>query len=306
MTVVCCRPELDIDREVFEQSFNREPFGLHHNLSELDLFEPDSLCELAAKYTDHPLDHYVAAGAPTPGTTFYAVPYAGFTPREALDQLGSRGCRVLMKRPEKHDPRFRELLNTLFQQILDLRGGLRGERVLRLESAVLISSAATTTPFHFDPEVNFFAQIEGEKIYHVFSPAALTEQELESFYVRGVVNIGQVELQGRDPQKEHVFTLTPGKGLHQPQNAPHWVETGGQRSVSYAFVFETDATRARSRVRAFNHYQRKFNMHPALPGLRPGVDKVKAGTMRALIPARKVIVKIAEKTQEQLGKLRRK
>jgi hypothetical protein len=306
MTAICTRAELDIDVADIDNSFNREPFGLHHNLSELDLFEPDSLRELAEKYSEHPLDHYVAAGAPTPGAKFYSVPYAGLTPRVALDHLDSRGCRVLMKRPEKFDSRFQDLLDSLFKQILELRGGLRGERVLRLESAVLISSAATTTPFHFDPEVNFFAQIEGEKIYHVFSPSALTEAELESFYVRGVVNIGQVELQGRDADKEHVFTLGPGKGLHQPQNAPHWVETGAHRSVSYAFVFETNATRARSRARAFNYYQRKFKLNPTLPGLRPSVDNLKASVMRVGTPGRKVVVKLFEKTQEQFRKLRRK
>ncbi len=306
MTVVCCQPEMDIDREAFGRAYDREPFGFTHNLSELDLFEPDSLRGLAAKYTDHPRDHYVAAGAPTPDAKFYSVPYAGFTPAEALDQLDSRGCRVLMKRPEKFDPRFRDLLDKLFQQVIDLRGGLKGERVMRLESAVLISSAATTTPFHFDPEVNFFTQIEGEKIYHVYSPAALAELELETFYVRGVVNIGQVALQGRNPEHEHVFTLRPGKGMHQPQNAPHWVETGADRSVSYAFVFETDATRARSRVRAFNHYQRVLGLEPSAPGTYPSRDSFKAGVMRGVIPGRKVVVKVLEKTQETFGKLRRK
>ena len=80
--------------------------------------------------------------------------------------------------------------------------------------------AATITPFHFDLEVNFFAQIEGEKVYHVFSPSALTESELERLDIRGVVNIGQVQLKGRDAGGEHVFTLGPGKGLHQPQKRP--------------------------------------------------------------------------------------
>ena len=130
-----------------------------------------------------------------------------------------------MKRPEKHDPRFRDLLDALFRQIVDLRGGLGRERVVRLESSVLVSSAATTTPFHFDPEINFFAQVHGDKMYHVYSPSVVTEAELERFYIRGVVNIGQVKLQGRDRSREHVFALGPGKGFHQPQNAPHWVET---------------------------------------------------------------------------------
>ncbi len=294
MIALCSPACLNLDPATFRESLDREPFGFSHNLSELDLFNSDSLLGLAEKYADHPRDHYVAAGQPSPGAEFYSVPYAGYSPRDALDRLDSVGCRVLMKRPEKHDPRFRELLDALFRQVVDLRGGLGHERVLRLESAVLISSAATITPFHFDPEVNFFAQIEGEKVYHVFSPSALTESELERFYIRGVVNIGQVQLKGRDAGREHVFTLGPGKGLHQPQNAPHWVETRESRSVSYAFVFETNATRARGRVRAFNYYLRKLRLNPARPGARPKLDGLKAGTMRAVIPVRKAVVKVLE------------
>ena len=137
MPAICTRAELDIDVEDFDNSFNREPFGLHHNLSELDLFEPDSLRELAAKYSEHPLDHYVAASAPTPGANFYSVPYTGLTPRVALDHLDSRGCRVLMKRPEV---RFavQDLLDSLFKPS-SARGAFAA-RVLQLESAVLISS----------------------------------------------------------------------------------------------------------------------------------------------------------------------
>ena len=211
MIALCDQACLNLDPTKFRGSLDREPFGFTHNLSKLDLFESDFLLGLAEKYADHPHDHYVAAGAPAPGAEFYSVPYTGYGPREALDRLDTVGCRVLLKRPEKHDRRFRELLDALFQQVVDLRGGLGRERVVRLESAVLISSAATITPFHFDPEVNFFAQIEGEKVYHVFSPSALTESELERFYVRGVVNIGQVQLKYRDPARTRLRPR-PGQG----------------------------------------------------------------------------------------------
>jgi hypothetical protein len=300
MTTLCSRPSLNFNLETFRDSLDREPFGFTHNLSELDLFEPDSLRGLAEKYADHPDDYFAAASAPAPGAEFYSVPYADFSPREALDRLDSGDYRVLLKRPENHDPRFRELLDTLFRQVMDLRGGLGGQRVVRLQSTVLISSAATITPFHFDPEVNFFAQIEGAKIYHVFSPSVLTEAELERFYIRGVVNIGQVGLKGRDPAREHVFTLGPGKGLHHPQNAPHWVETGKSRSVSYGFVFETEGTRAQGRVRAFNYYLRKLRLNPARPGDRTSVDGLKAATMRAAIPVRKAVVKTLETILEHI------
>jgi hypothetical protein len=300
MTALCSKPGLNLDPETFRTLLDREPFGFTHNLSELDLFEPASLRRLAEKYADHPYDYYVAGGAPSPDAEFYSVPHPGCAPHEALDDLDSGGYRVLLKRPEKHDPRFRDLLDTLFRQVVDLRGGLGGERVVRLESGILISSAATTTPFHFDPEVNFFAQIEGEKIYHVFAPSVVTEAELERFYIRGVVNIGQVQLRGRDPACEHVFNLTPGKGFHQPQNAPHWVETRGSRSVSFPFVFETNVTRARGRVRAFNYYLRKLRLNPAPPGSGRARDGLKAGAMRAAIPARRVVVKVLETILEHI------
>src|ERR1043166_3074928 len=291
MLTICSQACLNLDPAAFRDSFDREPFGYTHNLNELEIFASDSLRNLVEKYSSHSHDQYVAGGAVAPSHEFYSVQHPSYTTLEAFDRLDESNSRILLKRPERYDARFRELLDKLFRQVIDLRGGLGSEQLLRLESAVLISSAATITPFHFDPEINFFAQIEGNKTYHVYSPSTLSEAELERFYIRGVVNIGQVGLDGRDPAHEHVFCLQPGKGLHQPQNAPHWVETCASRSVSYAFVFETDASRARGRVRAFNYYLRKLWLNPARPGAHPSLDKLKASTMQAMIPLRQTAVK---------------
>jgi hypothetical protein len=284
MSALISAASMDLDAEPFRQSFDREPFGFSHNMSGLDLFEFESLRTLAGKYTG---GAFVAAGAPTPGTEFYSVPHSHCIPLEAMDHLDSGSYRILLKRPEDRDPRFRELIDMLFRQVVDMLGGLGSAKVVRLQGSILISSAATTTPFHFDPEINFFSQIEGEKIYHVYSPTVLTEAELERFYVRGNINIGQVDFEGRDPMRECVFALGPGKGLHQPQNAPHWVETRGSRSISYSWVFETDATRAMGRVRAFNYLLRKIGLNPSQPGTRPQLEVVEAGAMKVIIPLAK-------------------
>jgi hypothetical protein len=267
--------------------FDHTPFPYEHNLSNLDLFEFEALCDLARKFEK---DYFVAGGAQTPGAAFYSVKYGEATPYEALSRLDTEHRRVLLKRPEQHDARYRDLMNGLFEQAIALRGGLaRGERLIRLDSSILISSAATITPFHFDPEVSFFFQIAGDKVYHMFSPSALTEQELERFYWMGIVNIGQVELAGRDPQKEHVFNLRPGLGMHQPQNSPHWVETTASRSISYVFSFETNRTRALGRTRACNHYLRKLGVSPAAPRANPAFDDAKAAVMSLAIPLRKAM-----------------
>jgi hypothetical protein len=277
---------LHIDSPVFATCFDREPFGYTHDLSSLDAFSFESLCDLARTYAPHPRDYFVSASAPSAATDFFSVPSGQCGAHEAIRQLNSTRIRILLKRPENHDLRFRRLLEELFEQVMRLRGGLGTEKIVRLESAIFISSASATTPFHFDPEIAFFAQIEGEKIYHMYSPRAVAEPELEDFHLQGLLSIGELDLHGRNPDLEHVFTLKAGLGMHQPQNSPHWVETRAERSISYSFVFETDATRAAGRARAFNHYVRKVGLEPSRVGRHPSIDAAKSSAMRAIIPVR--------------------
>lgn len=282
---------LTVDQAVYKTAFNNTPFGFKHCLHQLSMFQPEALAELAKKYGANPADYYVSNSAPTPGTRFFDVKAKTLKPDEALAQLATGPTRVLLKRPENYDAGFRELLDKLFEKVVELRGGLNGEKVERLESGIFVSSASSTTPFHFDPEINHFFQIEGDKHYHVYPPSAVREDELEDFYVQGIVEIGQVDLATRDKSLEHVFDLVPGSGFHQPQDAPHWVQTGAERSVSYAVVYETDATRARGRIFAANHYLRKLGVNPQPPGADPGTDNAKSSVMKVVVPVRRRIVR---------------
>jgi hypothetical protein len=285
-------PALHLDPQGFAERFNRELFGFKHNLHVQPLFGTSSLLRLASRYGPYPQDFFVAAAAPAAGTEFNAVRHSQFGVVEAMQRLDSEPTRILLKRPENHDPGFRELLHRLFSQVIALRGGLRGERLLRLESAVFITSASSITPVHFDPEIAFFMQVQGRKIYHVYSPASVSESELERFYRQGMVSIAEIDLASRDSNLERVYTLEPGDGHHQPHDSPHWVETGSERSVSYSFVFETDATRARSRTRAFNYFLRRVGMTPKRPGLSPPVDAAKAAVMRVAFPVGRRLAKL--------------
>jgi hypothetical protein len=286
-------PTLQLDSKSLAGPFNRDPFGFAHNLHTLDLFHFDSLQGLARKYVAAPRDYFVAAAAASAATEFTSVPHSQWSVDEAMRRIDSAAVRVLLKRPENHDVRFRRLLDSLFEQVIQLQGGLGAERLVRLESAVFVTSAESITPCHFDPEIAFFAQIEGRKNYHVYSPSSMSEVELERFYRQGVVSIAEVDLPTRDPKLEHFFPLTPGDGHHQPQNCPHWVQTGAQRSISYSFVFETDATRARNRTRACNHFLRRAGLNPAIPGASPARDAAKAAAMRVVFPIRRRVSNLA-------------
>jgi hypothetical protein len=283
---------LDINPSSYESLYNRTPFGFKHNLHQLDIFQFDSISELLDRYAGASNDYYVAGSAAAAGSAFFDAPHIKLTPKEASRQLNERPTRILLKRLENHDDRFRNLLDLIIKQIRSIPGGLGDQPILRIQSSLFITSAASTTPLHFDPEVGFFTQIEGDKTYHVYSPDDVPEQDLEDFYVRGKVSIGQLDMAQRDPGKEQVYNLKAGDGFHQPQNAPHWVETCGSRSISYSCVFETQADRALGRTRAFNYYERKLGMRPTPPGKNSQLDSMKA---EAIIPdrlARKVLDRI--------------
>lgn len=280
------------------ETVNREPFGFQHNLSELGLFAIGALTKLAEKYAGHPQDYFVSMGASVPGEEFYTAVHGMEAPREALKRLDTGHYRILLKRPERHDPAFRVLFTVLLNEIVECSGWFESQRIVRAESAIFISSAATITPFHFDPETAFFSQIEGEKRYHVYSPEAVSEPELERFYRSGVLNIAQLDLARRNSSREHVFSLRPGMGFHQPQNAPHWVETGAARAVSYSVVFETDVSRAMGRTRAFNHYWRRLGKEPAEPGAYPLLDAGKASVMRVAFPMRSGLKRILRRKKD--------
>jgi hypothetical protein len=284
--------QLNLDDAAFSENYDRVPFGFSHNLHRLSLFENETLRSLCETYAAHAEDYFVSHSAPTAGAVFYSVPKAPLKPGEAFDQLSAGSYKILLKRLERHHEGFRDLLNTLFAQVKEqLQRNRFPVEAVRLESSVFISAPQATTPFHFDPEVNFFSQIEGEKIYHLYAPSVLAEDEVEPLYMRATTDIGQVDLKRRDPSAEHVFRLQPGMGLHQPQDAPHWVETVGLRSVSYTFVYETREGRMRSRVRSFNAYLRRLHINPARPGERPARDAAKAVAMAAAIPVRRQIGK---------------
>jgi hypothetical protein len=291
---------LQLDPSSLRNLFDREPFGFDHSLFGLDLFKFEELYALAEKYIGHGADYYVAGSAPRPDAVFFSVPRTPYLhPHEVMQHLETGSYRVLLKRPENYDLRFRELIDQLFAQVADSLGEFGDDRIVRREAGIFISSGATTTPFHFDPEIGFFSQIEGEKIYHVYPPSVLGEEELERFYAKGHVSIAQIDLDGRDPAREHVFTLGPGKGLHQPQNAAHWVETRGSRSISYTFIFETEAGRARGRARGFNHFLRCLKLNPAPPGANPTFDAFKSEAMRGVLPVRRRLAEIVHRARAQ-------
>ncbi len=280
---------LDISPVDYQNLYNNTPFGFSHNLHELEIFQFDAICELAERYATAYGDFFVTGSAAAAGSDFFGSGQVALKPTEAIQRLDEQPIRILLKRAENHDPRFRALADQIIGQLRSMPGGLGNRPIQRMQSSIFITSAAATTPLHFDPEVNFFFQIEGDKTYHVYPPDDVAEPELENFYQKGEISICQVKLEERNPEKEQIYNLKAGHGFHQPQNSPHWVQTQAMRSISYSIVYETDVDQALGRTRAFNGSLRKIGMTPAAPGAKPALDKAKAEAVWPERFARKVI-----------------
>jgi hypothetical protein len=127
------REFIHFEREKFERGFDREPFEFTHELSSLAYFSRIH-CRRSRKRWARRGGIILSRGARrSRERSFYDVPSGRLSPLQALETLDQRQCRILLKRPENPEPRFRELLDALFKQVLDLRGGLGSEHVVRLE-----------------------------------------------------------------------------------------------------------------------------------------------------------------------------
>ena len=285
--------QFDIEPQVYSANYNKVPFGFTHNLHQLEIFEFDAICNLAARYaTASENDFFVAGSSFAADSAFFAAEHIKLRPSEALEHLDDKPTRILLKRPESYDPGYRALLETIVKKLRELPGGLGGQTIKRMQSSLFITSAAATTALHFDPEVAFFTQIAGDKDYHVYPPAQVPEPELEDFYSRGRVSIGHVDMAALNPASEQLYKLKAGYGFHQPQNSPHWVQTQATRSISYSMVFETTADKVLGLTRAFNHFERKMGLNPALPGMKPKLDSFKSEVIVPVRFARKVVSKL--------------
>ena len=266
-----------------KQLINREPFELSHGLADHPLFTIERLRQLSENLDSN--DYFISRPATQKISPFYhdQPDQRQYTPTDVLSSLPDTRLKILFKRPENNDHEYRALLDNVLDVIYQITG-TDPKDVVRAESGIFVTGSHAITPYHFDPEITFFFQITGKKTYHLYSPMAVTNIDRERHYSIGQVSIGHIKLTSHANDYENVFQLGPGLGVHQPSESPHWVETHEGTSVSYAVGIETKATRARGRVYAFNHFERKLGINPAPYGKYGSRDRLAALTMIAAQP----------------------
>jgi hypothetical protein len=275
---------LALDPDAFDAYFDRYPFKITHELASHPLLQLPRLVELAsalsspilyfnANHAINQVDGGAAADAPR---TFVGRNLArpALSPVETIARIES--CQAWMQlRDVGADPAYARLLADL---IAEFRGP--SERVAPGLSApradIFVSSPGATTPFHLDEEHNFLLQIRGSKRLSIADgsdPEVLDHESLRAYF-HGSGELARYSQ--RLEQRSVHLSLAPGEGVHIPPCHPHWVQNGGEVSISLGILWFSDVTARRRHLYRVNRWLERAGLRPAPPGEHVLGDTIKS------------------------------
>lgn len=279
------RTILQGDPHVFLENLDRRPFALAHSLADHPLFEVPRLLQLAEFLKHDPHNIAYDAGEIGVEQRWNRRPQNPYRLREAMERIEFTGAWVILKHSEQA-PEYKAIMDAVLADVERLSGKNLRIAIKNPEAQIMLTSPRRITPYHFDNECNVLLQIKGEKDIFIFDQTdrqVLTETELERFWV-GDWNAGEYKARCQD--KAHQFRLTPGKAVHIPVNAPHWVKNDCNVSVSLSINFEWRDESLFNVYRA-NYFLRRMGIQPTPPGQSRLKDGAKHMVMTfGFVPAR--------------------
>jgi hypothetical protein len=260
--------------ELEDDLFTGGPVRIGHVLAGHELLSVGALADLADALPSGSVEHnsgQISAVLPD-GT----APRLDASPGEIARGIESNGCWMVLKNVEQAED-YAELLGAALDELAPYLPRDAAE-MFRREGFVFLSAPESVTPAHVDPEHNFLLQIRGTKTMSIgrFEDAREEQLELERHYGGGHRNM---------PSMFHepvAHVLEPGDGVYVPVNAPHWVQNGGEVSVSLSITWRTRASDRLQRIHAFNARLRRAGLSPARPGAYPARDRAKATAGRVI------------------------
>lgn len=267
-----------VDRAKFAEDFNKRPFALDHSLSNHAAFTMDRLHDLLERSLSIPGKVYWNAGKKDIGQRWKDRPGRDFSVEEAFRRIRETDAWIIIFGADR-DPDIHALLERGLAEVQEMTGLTLSKEAKSSQSIIFITSPHRITEYHIDRECSLLLQIYGKKTIHVFDQTdreVLSEEELERFWAADTnAATYKPNLQARATS----FVLEPGKAVHIPINAPHWLQNGDDISVSVNQNFEFRDEKLGNVYRA-NYYARKMGLTPLPPGRSYLRDQIKAHGMR--------------------------
>jgi hypothetical protein len=195
------------------------------------------------------------------------------SPGEVARGIDGNGCWMIVWAAQRL-PEYRQLLTECVDEVAPFLP--RTEGAIEQQAAnVLLSSAASVVPVHFDRHHNLLLQIEGTKELAVGSYAdpGYEQREINRHFDTRQ-NAWSV------PTEVQTFRLEPGDGLYIPPYQFHWIRGSPTASTALSCEFRTSRTNRAELVHLCNSRARRLHLSPRPPGNSEASDRFKAGVMR--------------------------
>ena len=289
-----------VDPKVCARDFEQKAFLMDHSI----VSDPASMMTRVQNLLERSLaipgKVYWNAGKRSVGQKWSDRPGRDFPIEEAFRRIRESDAWIEIYGADR-DPEIHELLERGFAEISEMTGIDLKREAKTSQSLFFITSPHRVTEFHIDRQCSLLLQMHGTKTIHVYDKTdreVLPEEELERFW-----SVDNNAATYRPELQHHAtsFLLEPGKAVHIPVNAPHWLQNGDDISVSLNLNFEFKNEKLGNIYRA-NHCLRKMGLSPLPPGKSILVDKVKAHGMRFPVFAAKHVVEIKEKLANRRSK----
>lgn len=270
--------------EAFGDRYPAAHAGLRHSLQDHPLLTLDRLLALSTSLPATAIE-YNAGDLPVsqdPAQT----PMNGLDVAETIRRIAENNSWLVLKNIEQ-DPAYASLLNETLGDLINVVEERTGE-LFKREGFVFVSSPASVTPFHMDPEHNILLQIRGRKTFHLFSGpvgALVSEEQHEAFYAED----GHRNLPYKDEFEKYKnpIAMAPGDALYVPVKTPHWVEVGPEVSISLSVTWRSRASDREAHLRQANRWLRARGLNPPLAGQSPLRDAIAALGARAVARLRR-------------------
>ena len=285
---------LRVDPAQIRNRFDREPFGIEHDLCDHPLLQLPRLIELARTLPEKSVEYN--SGELAIGQTPALTPRTGLSIEDTLRQIETCKSWMVLKYIEQ-DPVYAELLDACLNPVQSMIEEV-SPGMCRRHAFVFVSSPGATTPYHVDFEHNFLLHLRGDKVITVWDPndrAVMCEEERER-----KVTGEQRNLPWSDEfaAKGTSFALRPGMGVQVPLSSPHWVKVGDHVSVSLSVTF---LSKNGARLRALhtaNAFLRRHGRVPSEVGAAPIADSIKFNAYRVVDRAARLWARVRGATQE--------
>jgi len=255
---------VSIDPSLFASNVDRRPFPLRHQLADHPLFRLENLIDLARRLPVRQREYVFAKQSFGSHDSLAQYNHAAendeTSTAELIERIEEQNIVIVLRNIES-DPVYGEFVNNCLDSLSNMVESITGS-ISERESFVFISPPRAYTPYHYDPEQNFYLHLRGEKqmaIYDVHDRNVLSEQALEKYYSEG-----QLITRCSDDMFDscEVFDMNPGDGVYVPVTAPHWVRTLDEITVSVSINFRTPSSIRRDRVYRANRLLRRLGLNP--------------------------------------------